>query len=103
MSSGQTKNKRPRTEETEEEKNEPSYVRIVSEKLRKLMGGVKLCREEELTRDMLLEILKSQGDIRRGEGLGGSDCADNGWGELRSDAGGGRWKQQQCACSESGD
>ena len=38
-------------------------MRIVSEGLRKLMGGVKICCEEELTMAVLLEILKSQGAI----------------------------------------
>ena len=33
-----------------------TYVRIVGEGLRKLMGGVKFCREKKLTRDMLLEL-----------------------------------------------
>ena len=37
-------------------------MRIVGEGLRKLMGAVKLCREEKLPRDMLLEFLKSQGE-----------------------------------------
>ena len=36
---------------------------------RKLMGGVKLCREEELTRAVLLEFLKSQGAIKEVKGL----------------------------------
>ena len=33
------------------------------------MGGVKLCRKEELTRDVLLECLKSQGTIKEVKGL----------------------------------
>ena len=33
------------------------------------MGGVKLCREEELTRDVLLEFLKSQAAIEEAKGL----------------------------------
>ena len=66
MSSGQTKNKRPRTEEVEMKER---YVKIVDEGLRKLMGGVKLCREEELTRAVMLEILKSQGSIEEVGGL----------------------------------
>ena len=37
-------------------------MRIIGEGLRKFMGGVKLCREEELTRAMLLEFLKSRGE-----------------------------------------
>ena len=35
-------------------------MRIVGEELRKLVGGSRLCREEELTRTVLLEFLKSQ-------------------------------------------
>ena len=45
------------------ETSDAGYVRIVGEGLSKLMGGVKLCREEELTRAVLLEFSKSQGDI----------------------------------------
>ena len=41
------------------------YVRIVGEGLRKLMGCVKLCHEEELTRAVLLEFLKSQEKSKR--------------------------------------
>ena len=44
---------------------------LVGEGLRKLMGGVKLCREEELTRAVLLEFLKSQGEIEEVKGLVG--------------------------------
>ena len=44
-------------------------VRIVGEGLRKLMGGGKFCRVEELTRDVLLEFLKSQGEIKEVKGL----------------------------------
>ena len=39
-------------------------VKIVGEELRKLMGGVRLCRKEELARAVLLGFLKSH---RRGE------------------------------------
>ena len=74
------------------------YVRVVGEGLRTLIGGVKLCREEARAAGVL-EITWAN---RRGEGLGGSDCTDDGGGELRSGAGGGRWKQKQCACSERG-
>jgi hypothetical protein len=45
------------------------YVRVVGEGLRTLMGGVKLCREEELTRPVLLEFLKSRGQIEEVKGL----------------------------------
>ena len=61
-------NKRQRTEDNVEEKNEPAHVRIVVEGLCKIMGGVKFCREEELTRDVLLEFLKSQGAIKEVKG-----------------------------------
>ena len=54
--------------EDKDEEEKPGYVRIVSEGLRKLMGGVKLCREEELTKDMLLEFLKLQGEIEEAKG-----------------------------------
>ena len=54
--------KRQLTEDNVEEKKKPARVRIVAEGLCKLMGGVKLCREEELTRAMLLEFLKSRGE-----------------------------------------
>ena len=60
-------NKRKRVEE--EEKKEEGYVRIVGEGLRNLVGGVKFCREEELARAMLLEFLKSQGEIEEVKGL----------------------------------
>ena len=33
------------------------------------MGGAKLCREEELTRAVLLEFLKSQGEIKETKSL----------------------------------
>ena len=59
--------KHPRTEEVEE--NEPGYVRVVDKGLRRLMGGVKLCREEELTRAVMLEFLKSRGQIEEVKGL----------------------------------
>ena len=47
-------------EEEKEDVEEAGYMRIVDEGLLKLMGGVKLCLEEELTRAVLLEFLKSQ-------------------------------------------
>ena len=37
--------------------------------MRELMGGVKLCREEELTRAVLLEFLKSQAASKEVKGL----------------------------------
>ena len=70
MSNG--KKRKCRTAESEQRKedwNEAGYVRIVGEGLRKLMGGVKQCREEELTRAVLLEFLKSQGEIKEVNGL----------------------------------
>ena len=52
------------------EQSEAGHVMIVGEELRKLMGGFKLCREEELTRTVLLEFLKSQQrDIKEVKGL----------------------------------
>ena len=57
-----SKKKRKRTE-AEGKEDEPGYVRIVGEELRKLMRGIKLWHEEELTRVVLLEFLKSQGTI----------------------------------------
>ena len=52
-------------------------MRIVGKGLQKLMG-----REEELTRAVLLEFMKSQGTIEEVKGLVGGDCADDGWSEL---------------------
>ena len=46
-------------EEEPEQENEARYVRIVGEGLRKPVGGVQLCREDELTRAVMLEFLKS--------------------------------------------
>ena len=66
MSSGPNGNKRPYTETVVEVK--PGYVKIVDEEVRKLMGGVKLCREEELTK-AYLESLKSRGAINDVKGL----------------------------------
>ena len=44
-------------------------MRIVGEGLRKLMRDITLCREEELTRDVLPDFLKSQGEIEEVKGL----------------------------------
>jgi hypothetical protein len=52
-----------------EKGRKPGYVRIVGEGLRKLMRGVKHCREEELPRAVLLAFLKSQGAIKEVKGL----------------------------------
>ena len=46
---------------SKEDEEQTGYMRIVGEGLRKVMGGVKLCREEDLTMAVLLEFLKSQG------------------------------------------
>ena len=59
--------KRKVAEKTNEQN--AGYVRIVGEGLRKLMGGIKLCREEELTKTALLEFLKLQGAIKEVQGL----------------------------------
>ena len=53
--------KRQRTEENEEE--ETQHVAL-PDGLRALMGGRKFCPQEELTREVLLQYLKAQGDIR---------------------------------------
>ena len=54
-------NKRQRTEENDEE--ETQHVAL-PDGLRALMGGRKFCPQEELTREVLLQFLKSKGDIR---------------------------------------
>ena len=41
----------------------------MNEGLRKLMGDFKLCREEEVTRVVLLELLKSQREIKEVKSL----------------------------------
>ena len=67
-------------------------MRIVGEGLCKLVEGARFCREEELTRDCsgcAAGVLEIAGRNQRGEGLGGDDCAEDGWGELWSDVGGG--------------
>ena len=66
MSSGLKDKKRPYTETVVEVK--PGYVKIVDEEVHTLMGGVKLCREEELTK-AFLKSLKSRGVIVEVEGL----------------------------------
>ena len=63
-----SKKRKCRTEELQG-KSDARYARIVGEGLRKLLGGVKLCREEKLTRAVLLEFLKSQGEIKEVKGL----------------------------------
>ena len=57
--------KRQRTEENEEE---TQYVAL-PDGLRALMGGRKFCPQEELTREVLLQYLKTKGDIREVDGL----------------------------------
>ena len=52
-----------------EEGKEAEYLRIVVERLRKLMGGLRFCREEELPRAVLLEFLKSKGQIEEVDGF----------------------------------
>ena len=44
-------------------------MRIVGDVLRKLMGGIMFC-SEELTRAVLLESLKSQGEIKEVKAVG---------------------------------
>ena len=60
--------KRSRTTDAEGQENEPGYRESLMRGC-KLMGGVKLCREEELTRAVLLEFLKLQGAIEEVKGL----------------------------------
>ena len=60
-------NKRQRTEENEEE--EKTQHVALPDGLRALMGGRKFCPQEELTREVLLQYLKAQGEIREVEGL----------------------------------
>lgn len=60
--------KRQRTEENEEEEQETQHVAL-PDGLRALMGGRKFCPQEELTRELLLQYLKAEGDIREVEGL----------------------------------
>ena len=45
--------------------NKPGHVRLVGDGLRKLMGDVTLCREEELTRAVLLEFLTNRRETSR--------------------------------------
>ena len=58
--------KRRRTEENEE--GGAQHVAL-PDGLRALMGGRKFCPQEELTREVLLQYLKSKGDIREVDGL----------------------------------
>ena len=51
-------------QQAKQQEDKARWARIVGEGLRKLVGGAKLCHEEELTRAVLLEFLKSQGEIR---------------------------------------
>ena len=44
------------------------HVRL-AEGLAKAMGGLKLCCEEELSRELLLEYLKSTGEIKEVKGV----------------------------------
>jgi hypothetical protein len=66
MSSGPNGNKRPYTETVVEVKL--GYVKIVDEEVRKLMGGVKFGRGEEL-KEAFLKSLKSRGAIKDVKGL----------------------------------
>ena len=59
--------KRQRTEENEE--GEETMHVALPDGLRALMGGRKFCPQEELTREVLLQYLKSKGDIREVDGL----------------------------------
>ena len=57
------------------------------------MGRVKFCLQGNADEGCAAGVLEITGRNQRGEGLGGGDCADDGWGELWGDVGGGRWKQ----------
>ena len=59
--------KRRRTEENGEEGGAQHVA--LPDGLRALMGGRKFCPQEELTREVLLQYLKSKGDIREVDGL----------------------------------
>ena len=63
-------NKR-RTEDgggAEEVEKDGHHVRL-AEGLAKAMGGLKLCCEEELSQELLLEYLKSTGEIKEVKGV----------------------------------
>ena len=64
------RSERTKSTAAEEQENQPGYVRIDGEGLRKFMGGVRFCREEELTRAVLLGVLEIAGSNQRGEGFG---------------------------------
>ena len=66
------------------------------------MKGVRFCLEEELTRDVLLELLKSQGAIKEVKGLVEvivQTMAEASFGVMLEERGG----SNSNACSESGD
>ena len=71
-SRGKDKNKRRRTEEEEDEQDPPPAPHIMvklPEEMRAAMGGRKYCKEEELTREVMLQYLKAKGEIKEVEGL----------------------------------
>jgi hypothetical protein len=64
-------NKRRRTEDgdgAEEVEKDEQNVRL-GEGLAKIMGGHTFCREEDLSRELLLEYLKSTGEIEEVKGV----------------------------------
>ena len=72
LSRGKGKNKRRRTEEEEDEQDPPPAPHIIvklPEEMRAAMGGRKYCKEEELTREVMLQYLKAKGEIKEVEGL----------------------------------
>ena len=70
-----TNNKRQRVDEenegaeTEEADTAPRQLVKLPEEMRAAMGGRKYCKEEELTREVMLQYLKAKGEIKEVEGL----------------------------------
>ena len=67
LSHGKGKNKRRRTEEEEDEQDPPPAPHIIvklPEEMRAAMGGRKYCKEEELTREVMLQYLKAKEEIK---------------------------------------
>ena len=67
LSRGKGKNKRRRTEEEEDEQDPPAAPHLIvklPEGMRAAMGGRKYCKEEELTREVMLQYLKAKEEIK---------------------------------------
>ena len=67
--SKKSKNRKQRIASQGKKKERAGYVRVVGEGLRNLMGDIKFYREEELTRAVMLDFLKFQGEIEEVKGL----------------------------------